>query len=170
MVIKELLRELKQTPMDLAVLKKLLPSFATTKNYDELKAHRSHVFKDHIAIVLLIPSTFSDIGHFVVLLKRPKAIEYFSSLGGSPYSELEKLGQNKEVLMKLLGPNFIYNSRKLQSRSTTIHDCALWCLARCHLHEMKLAEFQKLFQRSLHLNTPDDIVACMTVLLVSDKA
>ena len=116
-----------------------------------------------------VPSTFSDIGHFVVLLKRPKSIEYFSSLGGSPDAEMSKLGQDKDTMKRLLGQNYVYNSKSLQSKSTTIHDCALWCLARVHLHEMKLAQFQKMFTRSLHLRTPDDVVSMMCVLMVLDK-
>ena len=168
-MIARLLREIKQSPMDLRVLAKLLPDFATTMEYSQLKAHRSVVFGKKKCIVLLVPSTFSDIGHFVVLLRRPKSIEYFSSLGGSPASELQKLGQDQVAMQRLLGKNYVYNSRALQSKSTTIHDCALWCLARVHLHEMKLADFQKMFQRSLHLKTPDDIVAMMCALMVLDQ-
>ena len=126
------------------------------------------MFKNHKCIVLRIPSNFSKIGHFVVLLKRPKAIEYFSSLGGSPTSELKQLGQDKEALMTLLGSNFIYNSKQLQSKSSSIHDCALHCLARIKLNDLKLADYQKMFTRTLTLSSPDDIVAMLTILLVSE--
>lgn len=169
MVIQSLLRKLKQTPMDLKTLGSLLPPYATTATYDQIKGkHRSEVFGRHKCVVVLIPSSFSKIGHFVVLLRKPKAIEYFSSLGGSPYSELSKLGQNdKDMFMKLLGNNFIYNSKPLQSKSSTIHDCALFVLARITLNELKLADFQSMFTRSIHLQTADDIVAMLTILLVS---
>ena len=115
MVIQALLRKLKQTPMDLRTLGSLLPPYAKTVTYDQIKGkHRSEVFGKHKCVVVLIPSKFSKIGHFVVLLRKPKAIEYFSSLGGSPYSELSKLGQNdKDMFVKLLGKNFIYNSKAL---------------------------------------------------------
>ena len=170
MVIQSLLRKLKETPMDLRTLGRLLPSYATTATYDQIKGkHRSEVFKKHKCVVVLIPSTFSKIGHFVVLLRRLKAIEYFSSLGGSPYSELSKLGQtDKDMFIKLLGKNFVYNSKALQSKSSTIHDCALFCLARIKLNDLKLQDFQKMFTRSLHLKNADDIVAMMTILLVSE--
>ena len=169
MVIQKLLRKLKSTPMSLPVLGSLLPKYATTATYQQLKGkHRSQVFKNHKCIVLRIPSNFSKIGHFVVLLKRSKAIEYFSSLGGSPTSELKQLGQHKDVLMKLLGSNFIYNSKQLQSKSSTIQDCALHSLARIKLYELKLADYQKIFTRSITLSNPDDIVAMMTILLVSE--
>lgn len=170
MVIESLLRKLKQTPMDLKTLGTLLPPYATTATYDQIKGkHRSDVFKKHKCIVVLIPSNFSKIGHFVVLLRMVKAIEYFSSLGGSPYSELSKLGQtDKDMFIKLLGKNFIYNSKPLQNKSSTIHDCALFSLARIKLYELKLADFQKMFTRAIHLKTADDIVAIMTILLVLD--
>ena len=170
MVIQKLLRKLKQTPMDLKTLGSLLPPYATTATYSQIKGkHRSELFGKHKCIVVLIPSKFSSIGHFVVLLRRSKALEYFSSLGGSPYSELSRLGQDdKDMFIKLLGSNFTYNSKSLQSKSTTIHDCALWCLARIKLHDLKLASFQKIFNRSLHLKTSDDVVAMLTILLVSE--
>ena len=156
--------------MSLKTLGSLLPPYATTMTYDQIKGkHRSEVFKRHRCIVVLIPSKFSKIGHFVVLLRRVKAIEYFSSLGGSPYSELSRLGQqDKDMFIKLLGSNFIYNSKALQSKSSSIHDCALFCLARIKLHDLKLADFQKIFTRSIRLDSADDIVAMLTILLVSE--
>ena len=169
MVIQNLLRRLKSTPMSLKTLGSLLPSYATTTTYEQLKGkHRSEVFGKHKCVVLLIPSSFSKIGHFVVLSRRPKAIEYFSSLGGSPYSELKRLGQHEATMKQLLGSNFIYNSKALQNKSSDIHDCTLFCLARITLYDLKLADFQKMFNRSIHLKTADDIVAMLTILLVSD--
>ena len=169
MVIENLLRTLRETPMDLRTLGTLLPSYATTATYDQIKGkHRSEIFRNHACVVLLIPSQFSKIGHFVVLLRRVKAIEYFSSLGGSPYSELMALGQEKSAFLELLGNNFIYNSKPLQSQQSTIHDCALFCLARIKLHRLKLAKFQEMFHRAVHLSTADDIVAMMTILLVTE--
>ena len=156
--------------MDLKTLGTLLPSYATTATYSQIKGrHRSELFGKHKCIVVLIPSKFSKIGHFVVLLRKQKAIEYFSSLGGSPYSEISRLGQDdKDTFIQLLGKNFIYNSKGLQSKSSTIHDCALWVLARIQLNDLNLADFQKIFTRSLHLKTSDDIVAMLTILLVSE--
>ena len=168
MVIKRLLRKLKQTPMDLDVLGSLLPAYAKTMEYKSITGHRSQVFKKHRCVVLRIPSSFSPIGHFVVLLRKPKSIEYFSSLGGAPEKELAQLGQDKAPLMALLGRNYIYNSKALQSKSSTIHSCALHCLARIKLHDLKLAEYQKMFNREIRLSTGDDIVAMLTILLVSE--
>ena len=164
MVIRRLIEKMKRTPIDLRVLGSLLPSYAKTMQYKDIKGHRSEVFGDKTCVVLRIPSNFSKIGHFVVLLKKQKSIEYFSSLGGSPYSELEKLGQDKSVLMDLLGSNFIYNSKALQSKSSTIQDCALFCLCRIVLSKLTLSDFQKIFSRSISLHSPDDIVSVLCIL------
>ena len=169
MVIDSLLEKLKQTPMDLRVLGTLLPDYATTMEYKQLNGrHRAHVFKDKKCIVMRIPSNFSDIGHFIVLVRHQKSIEYFSSLGGSPESELKQLGQDKAKMMELLGTNYVYNSKQLQSRDSTIHSCALHCLARIKLHKLKLQQYQKMFNRSITLRSSDDIVSMMTILLVSE--
>jgi hypothetical protein len=118
--------------------------------------------------VVLIPSDFSKIGHFVVLTAFNKYIEYFSSLAGSPRKETAALGQDGEVLLKLLGKNVAYNSKQLQLPSSTIEDCALHVLCRVKLKDLKLREYQSLFSNSIHLKNPDDIVAMLTALFLVD--
>ena len=167
--LKQLIQRLKSTPMNVGTLKKLLPDFATFKTISQLKPHRSEVFKDKKCVVVLIPSSFSKIGHFVVLTRFKNYIEYFSSLSGSPQKESKELGQDSEVLMKLLGKNYAYNSKPLQSDKSTIEDCALHVLCRIRLHELKLREYQNLFSSAVHLKTADDIVALMCVLLLTES-
>jgi hypothetical protein len=166
--LKTLIDRLKATPMNVGSLKKLLPDYCTFKTLEQLKPHRSEVFKKHRCVVVLIPSDFSKIGHFVVLLAWPKYIEYFSSLGGSARKETATLGQDGKVLMKLLGKNVAYNSKQLQATRSTIEDCALHVLCRVKLKDLKLREYQQLFSSSVHLQNADDIVAMMTILLVVD--
>jgi hypothetical protein len=166
--LDQLISRLKRTPMNVGGLKKLLPAYATFKTLSQLTEHRSKVFGSHDCVVVLIPSKFSSIGHFVVLVKFPKYIEYFSSFGGSPKSETQKLGQRSNILLKLLGRNYVYNSLELQSSSSTIQDCALFVLARVKLRKLKLREFQELFKGKITLQTPDDIVSMLGILLVVD--
>lgn len=163
--IQQLINRLKSTPMNVGTLKSLLPPYATFKTLSELK---SSAFGKHECVVLLIPSKFSKIGHFVVLLKFTKYIEYFSSFGGSPDSEMQLLGQHSDTLKKLLGRNYTYNSVELQSSSSTIQDCALFVLARIALRTLKLRQFQQLFKAKVVLDTPDDIVSMLTALLLVD--
>ena len=118
--LQTLITKIKQTPMSVGALKKVLPRHSTFKLLSQLTEHRSALFKNHRCIVVLIPSDFSKLGHFVVLTAFPKYIEYFSSLGGSPVKETQKLGQDGTTLMKLLGKNYTYNSKPLQAPSTKI--------------------------------------------------
>ena len=164
--LEALIKKLKQTPMNVGSLKKVLPKYCTFKLLSQLNGHRSELFKNHRCICVLIPSSFSKMGHYVLLTAFPKYIEYFSSLGGSPTKETAKLGQDGELLMKLLGKNYAYNSKSLQSPNTKIEDCALHVLCRSLLKDLKLREYQELFNTKVHLTNPDDMVAMMTILSV----
>ena len=163
--LRQLIDRLKSTPMNVGTLKSLLPPYAVFKKLSDL---RRDVFDKHECVVLLIPSKFSSIGHFVVLLKFPKYIEYFSSFGGRPESEMKMLGQESDTLLQILGRKYTYNSVELQAASTTIQDCALFVLARIALRKLKLREFQQLFKSKVVLHTPDDIVSMLTALLLVD--
>lgn len=166
----QLLEKMKTTPIDLRVLEKKLPPRCRAVQYQQLKGkHRSDAFgKGTDALVVLIPKKGSKVGHFIALLARPRFIEYFSSLGGSPDSELSKLGESHGIMKNILGNNFIYNSKPLQSGKYNINDCACWILARLYLKHLKLREFQTLFDREVHLRSSDDIVAMLCVLLLSN--
>ena len=161
-----LLERMKKTPIDLRVLAKLIPQSCKTMQFKQLKGkHRSEIFKDNEGIVVLIPSKVSKIGHFICLLPRRHHIEYFSSLGGDATSEMSKLGiEHQEVMMKLLGSNYIYNSKKLQTNDFHINDCGCWMVARLYLRHLKLRQFQTLFTSSVNLQSSDDIVAMLCVL------
>ena len=164
-----MLESLKKTPIDLSVLAKLIPKSCKTMQFKHLKGkHRSEIFKDNEGIVVLIPSKVSKIGHFICLLPRRHHIEYFSSLGGSPDEELNKLHQSHDIMKKLLGNNYVYNSVKLQSGKYNIKDCASFVLMRLYFRHLKLREFQKLFSRNIQLSTPDDIASAFTALLLTE--
>ena len=167
--LQTLLEKIKETPLDLDYIRKKLPPRCRAVEYKSLKGkHRSQVFKETDALVVLIPKVGSNVGHFVVLLAKRNHIEYFSSLGGTPAKELEKLGEPLAIFQELLGKNYITNTKPLQSGKYHINDCAVWCLLRCYLRKMKLREFQELFMRSVDLQTSDDIAACMGVMLLID--
>jgi hypothetical protein len=166
--LQALIDKLKSTPMNVGSLKKLLPDFCTFKTLGQLNKHRSEIFKNKKCVVLLIPSDFSKIGHFVVLTAFGRYIEYFSSLSGSPTKETADLGQDGTNLIKLLGKNYAYNSKQFQSKSSTIEDCALHVLCRVYLKDLKLREYQQLFTNSIHLKNADDIVSLMTFLLLTE--
>ena len=171
--LETLLEKIKDTPLSLDYIRKKLPPKCKAVEYKNLNKHRSVLFKDTEAIVVLIPNKGDDIGHFIVLVAKGKQsshghIEYFSSLGGNYQSELKKLQQDPEIMKNLLGKNYITNTRKLQQNIYHVNDCAVWCILRCYLRSFKLREFQELFIRKQVLEGSDDIAACLGLLLLID--
>ena len=159
-----LLKTIKQTPVNKSFLKARLPHGVKVVSYQHLKGkHRRAVFDKGRPVVVLIPKKGEKTGHFIVLVPRERHIEYFSSLGGSPQSELASLNEPLEIMNDLLGKNFIYNKTQLQSGDYRINDCASWVLARVYLRHLKLREFVQLFKRKT-LSSSDDVVAIMTLL------
>ena len=88
-----LLENIERTPVSVAFLKKRVPDNVSVVSYESLKGkHRSEVFKQKRAVIVLIPKKGSPKGHFIALIPRKHHIEYFSSLGNSFESELSQLG------------------------------------------------------------------------------
>ena len=168
--LKVLLERLKSTPLDLRQLEQVLPESCKAMQYKDLKGkNRRELFKDTEGIVLLIPSKKSKIGHFVGILVRRNHIAYFSSLGNSPTKEATLLHTDEGIMKQILGSNFVYNRKRFQgSNEFKIRTCAMWCVARLYLSDLKLREFQELFSRSLSLSTADDIVSLLCLLPFSE--
>ena len=167
--LTNILQDIKQSAVSLEFIRKRLPANCRAVEYKSLKGkHRSQAFKNTEALVVLIPKVGSDIGHFVVLIPGRKSIEYFSSLGNSPFKELDLLHEPKAIFTELLGKQFNYNRKALQSGAYHINDCAVWVLLRVYFRKFKLREFQALFSRRITLETPDDLAPIMAVLLFQD--
>ena len=164
--MQQIVEKVKRTPIDLRVLRKLLPKKCKGVVYTELDRPRGEVFKGLEGLVVLIPHKLSPVGHFVTLIPRGNHLEYHSSLGGSPDEELDKLHQSHAIMTKLLGKNFIYNSVKLQSGKYDIRDCASFVLMRLFFRKLKLREYQQLFAKRITLSNPDDIASYATAILL----
>lgn len=168
--LRKLVDEIEQTPVSLEFIRDRLPPRCKAVRYQDLKGrHRSAIFKGVDAMVVLIPKKGEDIGHFIVLVPGRKSLEYFSSLGQSPWVELEKLHESRTIFEKLLGSRYNYNRRAVQSGDYSINTCAVWVLLRAHFHAYKLREFQALFDRRITLETPDEIAATMGAALFQDR-
>ena len=167
--MRAVLQKIKDTPITIGFLKSRVPEGVRVVSYKRLKNRtRGEVFKSNKPIIVLIPKQGETTGHFIVLLPWSKGIEYFSSLGGSPQDELKKLNEPLSIMTNLLGKNWSYNRTALQSGKYNIQTCAAWCLARVKLRKLRLREFQSLFTR-ITLNSPDDVVALMTLLDFAEK-
>ena len=113
--MQSLLNDVKRTSVSVGFLKSRVPHGVQVLSYTQLNKPRGEIFKKKKPAVVLIPKKGEDLGHFIALLPRERYIEYFSSLGGSPESELAQLGEPLEIMRKILGKNFIYNRVQLQS-------------------------------------------------------
>ena len=162
------MEKLKRSPVNIQDLKKLVPSYCRVVKLEQIhNQHRSGVFKNHTAVIVLLPSDHSSVGHFVALLGKEKGyIEYFSSLGESAEREQKRLDTDK-TLLHILGKRYLYNTKKLQQGKFSIQSCGMWVLARVILQDLKLREFQGLFSKRVAINSSDDLVSIMVLLLYS---
>ena len=167
--LKQAIDTLKHTPISISDLKKLVPKQCRVLKLIQLKNKpRRRVFKNVRAMIVLLPSTVSKVGHYITLIPREHHIEYFSSLGNSMERESKLLHNDEGILKKLLGSNYIYNRTKLQSGDFSIRSCAMFCVARCYLSDLKLREFIPLFKNRVTLDTPDDVVSIMNFIHFQD--
>ena len=167
--LSSLIDTIKTNAVSIKFLRSRVPKNVDVIVYQKLKGrHRSEVFKGKRAVIVLIPKQGSKMGHFIVLLPKPSHIEYFSSLGNSPFEELKKLREPTEIFKSLLGKNYIYNRVKLQSGKYNVEDCAAFVLARVYLSKLKQREFVGLFQSKITLQSADDIASMLSLLHFAD--
>ena len=163
------IQKLKHTPVGIDDLKKLVPAKCVVVKLKSLKKKfRGSVFKGLRGMIVLLPSKVSKMGHYVTLIPRKHHIEYWSSLGKSPAQESALLHDDEGIMSDLLGRHFIYNRTRLQSGDFSIKTCAMFCVARLFLSDLKLREFNNLFKGSMTANTPDDLVSLMSFLQFQD--
>ena len=169
MDLKNAISTIKSLPIGLREIDNLLPPRCATIQYKNLTRPRAQLFKNNDAYVVRIPNQSNKVGHFVVLLAKRNHIEFFSQTGGSIASEFKRLGQDPSLLNQIVGKHFIHNSKALQSNKQSVQDCACWCLSRCYLKHLKLRQFQGLFNKSVNLQSSDDIVSLMCLLLLGSR-
>ena len=166
-MLRKLIDNIRSRPVKVSFLRERLPKNIPVMSYMNLKGkHRSEVFKNRPAVVVIIPMKGTKQGHFVLLLKRDTHISYFSSLGNSPFDELKKLHEPKQIFEELLGKNYIYNRDKLQSDKADTQTCWLWILLRVKFQKLKQREFVQLFNSRISLTRPDDIATLMALALI----
>ena len=162
-VLHDLITELEKTPVSVGTLKDTVPDYVHVYSYKELEGKsRNDLFRKAKAIIVLIPKKGEKMGHFVALIPWKTHIEYFSSLGNSFEKELSMLGQTNHI-QRVVGKHYIYNRTALQSGKYNIRTCAYFVLARVKLHKMKLRQFVQIFQSTLQLSNPDEIVSLLTL-------
>ena len=167
--LKSAISSLKHTAVSIHDLRKLVPPKCKVVKLSELKGkHRSEVFKGVRGMIILLPSTVSPQGHYVAVLPRKNHIEYWSSLGNSPAKESKLLHIDEGIIDNLLGRHYIYNRTRLQSGDFSIKTCAMFCVARLYMSDLKMREFNSLFKSGMTANSPDDLVSLMSFMTFQD--
>ena len=163
------IQKLKHVPVGINDLKRLVPPKCDVVKLQTLKnKSRTVVFKGLRGLIVLLPSTVSKVGHYITMIPRRNHIEYWSSLGNSPAKESTLLHNDEGIITDLLGKHFIYNRTRLQSGDFKIKTCAMFCVARLYLSDLKMREFNSLFSKGLTANTPDDLISLMSFLQFQD--
>jgi len=165
-------RDIERKQFEIKELRGLLPEGCKVVLYDTLQKdgrHRRQIFEGIDALVVLYEGKIDNTtqGHYITLIPRKTHIEYFSSMGFGPSHETTILNLKHKVFNRILGRNFKYSRVRLQRESYDVNTCALFCLARCYLHKWPLQKFQKFMSKRESIQSPDDKVALMTLILSS---
>ena len=158
-------------PLSLDELQELLPKFETIL-YDDLKDEpiRDLIGNKDGAIIYYDMHSRNggkmEIGHFSLILRGPKSIEYFSSYGFSPFQEINKSRSDPRSFKRLFPKNMQINKTRFQRIKNT-DTCGRWVLLRAKFNMLSLREFQKLFgSHHFSIRTLDDLVVIATMALV----
>ena len=112
-------------------------------------------------------------GHWCLLIKSGKLLEFFDPYGGFPDSQLHhvpeamkvKLGEDYPYLSRLMmhfEGDLSYNEFQFQKLDKETKDCGRWCILRAELKDAPLKVFADLFkglygdQLATFMTTPND--------------
>ena len=159
--METLIKKLEKRPVSIERLSRAVPKNTKCLLYTDLK---EPLFPPGIqCLIILLENKSSEIGHFVLVIKRSSGVEYWSSYGHRPQYAIKITG-NDDRLLKLMGSNVKINRFKFQSELDT-ETCAMHTLSRAVFWEMGNKEYWNLFRFAVRLKTPDDIVSLMTLLV-----
>ena len=168
------LSALEKEPVGIAHLRRSSPAWVRVMEYDGLPPNGSiqQVFgKKYKAVIVLYQMHDSKhrqqdgMGHYACLIKLKNGVEYFSSYGGTPASEIGQTHSDPKKLQRLLGRDYIVNRAKLQAKYHTA-TCGRWAFARALLADLPLKSFQKYFSQKISLPKPDQVVALATIFAI----
>ena len=167
------LKALEAEPVGIAHLRRSSPAYVKVMEYDKLptgKWSSDQIFGKHKAVIILYEfhdskhRTQAGRGHYVCLVKRGTAIEYFSSYGLPPGAEIAATHSDPKKLTNI-SAKYHVNRTKFQRKYHSA-TCGRWAFARALLADLPLAKFQAYFSKKLTLGRPDDIVALATIFAI----
>ena len=123
------LSQLTKEPIGIAHLRRSCPAWVRVMEYDGLPKNGSiqQVFGSKYKAVIVLYQMHDSkhrqqdgMGHYAVLVKLKKGVEYFSSYGGTPASEIAETHSDPKRLQRLLGRDYIVNRAKFQAKYHTL--------------------------------------------------
>jgi hypothetical protein len=173
----EIIEEIIATPMGDDTIRHYFPNCPIIK-YSELANCQNiyNILKKNLSFCFILYEESPNSGHWVVISRYGKVIEYFDSYGGpvdgpiiekwSSNEENEELGQGKKYLTELLrasGAIIKHNKIDYQRESPQISTCGRWCCLRIKALQrgLDLKAFRNLISqlRAASKLTNDQIVA-----------
>ena len=179
MSLKQLVNEETKRPLSYEMLREMVPPWVRVATYDSLAKFKTLKAalqgKQMIVCLYQVHERTSKKlknmpGHFIVINARAKnqPVEYFSSSGWSPGKEIAVTYSDPKIFQRLLGKNFIYNSKPFEKMGDQ-NTCWRWVMARCILGHLNLKTFQRLFSQRFMPRDGDDIITLMTLLLTAQE-
>ena len=161
MSLKQLVNEEAKRPLSYEMLRDLVPPWVKVVTYDSLAKFKT--LKAALGGKEMIVCLYQ-----VHDRAKNQPVEYFSSSGWSPGKEIAVTHSDPNIFKRLLGKNFIYNSKPLEKLGDQ-NTCWRWVIARCILGHLNLKSFQRLFNQRFMPRDGDDIITLMTLLLTAEK-
>ena len=153
-------------------IKKILPSIKIT-TYPQLEQMNSidQLFDRKGRAILFCPNAAPTVGHWVCMIRRPDAIEYFDSYGDKPEGYKKGLGEAQKEslnidepyltrLLRASGLPVYYNTKAFQTSRGDVATCGRHCIARLLYAADSLDDYNKAIQISGM--TPDKFVSGLT--------
>lgn len=113
------------------------------------------LYKNNFSLILFIPDSVSEVGHFVLLSHiSDNTLEYFDSFGRVPPESVLQLAKQNNMRL-------IHNKIQLQDKIS--NTCAKWCIARLFSLPNSLKSFIELYSGHKTLS-PDVLVNNIFVL------
>lgn len=122
------------------------------------------------AIILLYQFSNSDVGHWIVLLKKGRVLEHFDSLGYGPDYEVSMDHHDNLHYTRLLsdarnrGYRVESNPYRLQEQKYHVNTCGRWCITRVNFRELSNKEFNELMTKPITISNPDMLVTALTLM------
>jgi len=165
--------EAKKYPLSDKDIRDLLGNNIKIITYPMLKNYSSidQCFDNEGRCILLFLTSSPTSGHWCCMLRKKNEIEFFDPYGIKPEGQkdyidksmLEKLGETKPDLMKLLvGSDLpvVYNTFPFQNDSADVSTCGRHCIVRCMYAPYSLGKYKTIIKSS-GLN-PDNFVTGLT--------